>query len=417
MSLTVRAASFIERHALLAKFYILTFCAFYLHPGIAVPRNLFYFAVLPLFALSVDRTSLTSILRSPLLVATASYFCIVVVAALLAGLVVPHDMLQLARNAVLILLFVTVTAWLAARDADFSARLFLFASACAAIMAVINIWLFYGGFAPGGLPRRLEGLQGVTVYFNPDWIAAIYGTACAGAAAVAIRPGLPRATRILLAAAAAILYVAVVLTQTRHVIIAVTLSFLAIAAFGAGRLSARQRWIAGAAVMIAGGALLLWLALATTILESFVARGDSFRFLIWKGYWAYAIQHPWIGIGISAETAVVAPNGFPMPHAHNAIFDALVRSGVFGAAALVAIYGLTAYQAGGVAARTGDVVPLALFIAALGPTLMDVGTVIDALGRNWIVFWLPIGLCIGATFYTANSDTRASGRAGARKAS
>ena len=66
-----------------------------------------------------------------------------------------------------------------------------------------------------------------------------------------------------------------------------------------------------------------------------IARGDPYRVAFWKAYLNHVEAHPWIGSGLSAQIIAKAPDGIETTHPHNIVYHALLRGGVFAAAALV----------------------------------------------------------------------------------
>ncbi len=198
--------AFVERHGLLEKFYILTFCLFYAVPNVWSARSCLYWFVLPLFLIVVPRDPLLRILRAPLLLVCMAFFLIVIVAAPFAQEVVPRQIGTQVRILLVLTAFLVVTAYLAYRDRDFPYRFFLYVSCTAAIGAALTVWNHLLLNVPASeIPTRLEGVPGMIVYYNPSFVGAIYGFACVGAAAAATRPGISRGEFSILALAAAIL--------------------------------------------------------------------------------------------------------------------------------------------------------------------------------------------------------------------
>ena len=123
--------AFVERHGLLEKFYILTFCLFYAVPNVWSARSCLYWFVLPLFLIVVPRDPLLRILRAPLLLVCMAFFLIVIVAAPFAQEVVPRQIGTQVRILLVLTAFLVVTAYLAYRDRDFPYRFFLYVSCTA----------------------------------------------------------------------------------------------------------------------------------------------------------------------------------------------------------------------------------------------------------------------------------------------
>ena len=75
----------------------------------------------------------------------------------------------------------------------------------------------------------------MTMYYNSNWIAQLYGVACVGAAAAATRPRTRPGAVPLLMLSAAVLFICVGLTQTRSVLIGVLAGFAIIIALLPGQ--------------------------------------------------------------------------------------------------------------------------------------------------------------------------------------
>jgi hypothetical protein len=105
---------------------------------------------------------------------------------------------------------------------------------------------------------------------------------------------------------------------------------------------------------------------------------------------------------------VRAPDGFETTHPHNMVNHALLRGGVFAAAALVTLLLATAFAALRGWQKTGSALYPALIVTALLPLQLEFTVLVGtAPGWDWVVLWLPIGLCIGAGLL----DDRSSGAA------
>jgi O-antigen ligase len=395
-------ASFIEHADLIAKFYILILCLIFALPNVSVVRNLYYLVLLPMFIITVRKAELLDIVRSPVFILAALYFTIVAVASLFAPELSYKILAEHIRNSFLVLSFFAITAYLMRRDRRFPDQLILFVAVTAAVVAANNIWHFYEGLPPfHQVPRRLEGIQGLTMYYNSNWIAQLYGIVCVAAAAAATRPGTSRAVAALLVASAIVLFAAVALAQTRSVWIGVFAGLAVVIALLPREFPARR------AIQI--GVIVCAVLASLPFLESVLSRGDSYRLAFWKAYLSYVEAHPWAGSGLSAQLPVSAPDGFKTTHPHNMIYHALLRGGVFAATALVAFllsilfYAIRGWQ------NTGSALFPALAVTALLPLQLEFTVMVGtAPGWDWLVLWMPIGLCIGAGLLGAGQPAEAT---------
>ncbi len=89
-----------------------------------------------------------------------------------------------------------------------------------------------------------------------------------------------------------------------------------------------------------------------------------------------------------------APDGIETTHPHNIVYHALLRGGVFAAVALLAFMATVCVQALRAWRITGASIYPALAITALLPLQLEFTVVVGTSpGWDWLVLWMPIGLC------------------------
>jgi O-antigen ligase len=174
------------------------------------------------------------------------------------------------------------------------------------------------------------------MYYNPNWLAQLYGIACVGAVAAAARPGTRRLFVVLLLLSAAALLLCVGLTQTRGVLIGVLAGFAIIIVLLPGQTPLR---IAIQLAVVAGV-----IVACMPLIEVLIARDEPYRMAFWKAYVPLVEAHPWAGSGLSTPIVVKAPDGVETTHPHNIIYHALLRGGVFAALTLVVFFAVTCLQ-------------------------------------------------------------------------
>ena len=385
------AAAFIERNELLAKFYILMLCLIFVLPNVWAVRTMYYVILLPMFLVAVRKDELWEIARSPIMILAVIYFLVFALAAPFTAEFNFKGFAEHIRNSLLVASFLAMTAYLVRQNSQFPFQLFLFVGAVAAIVGINNVWHFYNGLPPiDRLPQRFEGVPGLTMYYNSNWIAQLYGIVCVGAAAAATRPGTRPGAVALLILSAAVLFACVALTQTRSVLIGVVAGIAIIVALLPSQ-TARQRAIQLAVI---GGAALA----SMPFIEILVSRGDPYRLAFWQAYLSQVDAHPWAGSGLSAQIVAKAPNGVETTHPHNIVYHALLRGGVFAAAALLAFLLTTCLHAIRAWQITGAAIYPALIVTALLPLQLEFTVMAGtAPGWDWLVLWMPIGLCVGAS--------------------
>jgi O-antigen ligase len=202
---------------------------------------------------------------------------------------------------------------------------------------------------------------------------------------------------------AAVLFACVLLTQTRSVLIGVVAGIAITVVLGQYRKSHLVILLA-----VAVGIFLM----SVPYIESLISRGDPHRRHFWLAYLDLVRTRPWAGYGLSADLAVWAPDGTETTHPHNIVYHALLRGGVFAMLALVALLTVSCLQALRAWRITGMTMYPALMVAALIPLQLEftvfTGT---SVGWDWVVLWMPIGLCIGANLLSVAREQPNAGAA------
>lgn len=394
----------IEAHRLLANACILVLCLVYILPNVWGVRTTYYAVVLPLLLLTITRSELARIGRSPIFLAAAAYFLVFVIAAPFTEVDV-GSVLGHVRNAVLVLSYIATLAILASRDPAFPVRLFVYLGVTAAIAAAANIWVFYGGLPPlDRLPQRMEGIPGQTMYYNQNWIALLYGIPCVGAAAAAMHRDTRRPLAVLLAVAASVLFAAVVLAQSRGVLIGVLAGLGVVVILMTSDFGPVARHVVRAAAAVAVAVV------AFVFLGKLMERGDSYRLTVWTLYIQYVEAHPWAGSGLTAALPIDDQQGFQTIHPHNLVYHSLLRGGVFAAAALVGMLVLVCVQAVRAWWRNGSPLLPALVVTSFVPFQFEFSTVAGTtVGWDWVTLWLVVGLVLGTSLTTmSNGPAQAS---------
>lgn len=398
--MTTTAASFretiakrIDAHRLLANVCILVLCLVYVLPNVWAVRTTYYAVVLPLLFLTITRSELDRICWSPIFLSAAAYFLVFVIAAPFTpdveiGAVVGH-----IRNAALVLSYIATLAILVSRDPGFAVRLFTYMGIIAAVAAAANIWVFYGGLPPlDRLPQRMEGIPGQTMYYNQNWIALLYGIPCVGATAAALHRDTTRPMAVVLTIAASVLFAAVVLAQSRGVLIGVLAGLGVVVMLMTSELGPVARHVVRAVAVVAVAVV------GYVFLGKLMERGDSYRLTVWSLYIPYVQAHPFAGSGLTALLPIDDLQGFQTIHPHNIVYHSLLRGGVFAATALLGLLALVCAQAVRSWWRNGSPLLPALVVTSFVPFQFEFSTVAGTpIGWDWITLWLVVGLVLGTS--------------------
>ena len=272
----------VRSHSVVQRLYILVVCLAYLMHNIWLARTIFLFAVIPVYVVArVPFASFRPILKSNVFVAAAAFLLVIPATSLLADATSVPLVVKHLRYALMVGAFLVITADLTRGPGDFPRLLMLFVAPAAAIGALIDIGAFAGALSWDTiLMKRLEGVPGITMYYNSNVVGVTYAAACVGAAAALASTRLARWQSALLFVSAIVLLFAVVLTQSRGSLVA------ALVGIGAGAMMAagwRRRLAAVVLIALVGAVLAATPLLASVvqqIADKAYVRGDS-RFDAW----------------------------------------------------------------------------------------------------------------------------------------
>lgn len=385
-----RARAFLLRVEAPERLFVLSMCLVYLMHNIWSARTILWFLVVPALLLTAPPArKLMSIVTSLVFVATV-VFLVLIVATSLLGDGLPAKLLgNELRYSVAVLAFVAIVAYFASGERDFLRLLFLFLAPAAAIAAMRDIGWFTGGSLQAMLSTRLQGTQGLSVYYNSNVVGLVYAMPCVGAVAMMATRRLRAWQYALLFVSSLMLLVAVLLTGSRGSLLA------AIAGIGvAVLLSANWRVIAAIAALVGIAAVG---ALLTPLAGGLMERRDSLRFELWPVYIHMVTLKPWLGYGLLFDTKVTLPGGEEVMNAHNIYLCAAVRGGIACAVSLVAIVLAALWSGFRAFCNTRDVTGLSLLAACLTASAVDYEIVPTDLAYLYILFWLPVAVCLGTS--------------------
>lgn len=356
-----------------------------------VPAYLFYAAVIPLTLLAILNGRAGRILRSSILL-----FCIIyIVTLIIAGVGVSDAADKLLwrsiRHGLAIALVLYALAKMVLDDTNGPRVVVIVVGLSVAVSALLNMVLFFNsaGFSLSLEYLRLVATVGLTGYENSTNISATYAVYAAGLLALIVSEKLGARTTILLSAAAAILLVAVTLTQSRNALLAVGVSMVALIVVS-GRYRPQLDILAGLAVVVG-----LLVFLTPGLSEGLLNRGLSYRLEIWSQYFDLFLERPFFGHGMYASLPVSLSSGSSIDQAHNLVLNAAVRGGVLSALALVAILVLAIWLPARARRLAGSRACFSMMVAIAVLGVFDYALLMTIPAWEWITFWLPIGMAIG----------------------
>ncbi len=382
-------AGAVERHHVVPRLYIAALCLVYLMWNIWTSRTIYDFAVMPLALCLLRPSDLRPILASPIFILAGLYFAALGLAEFAAPGASAHAFAKHVMYSLQVLSFLAITALLMRRDREFPKTLFLCLAVAAAIAAAVNIVAFWHEYPHGLFSQQLSGVPGISMYYNQNYIGIVNAVACAGCFALIAGQPLSRPQLIATLVATLMLLTTITLIMSRGSLMATLAAALVAFLLSGGR---RERRLMLGVI----GAALLLLALATPLVLSAVARGDSFRLSLWRFYLDMAAQRPWLGYGLSFDMQIVLPDGTAILTPHNMMLATLIRGGLVSAAALAILLATAVYRALRCRNSEGGLFAPVLLAAALVATCVDFEIVATPLAWPWLLLWLPIGLSIGA---------------------
>uniref|UniRef100_E6VHD6 O-antigen ligase-related domain-containing protein n=1 Tax=Rhodopseudomonas palustris (strain DX-1) TaxID=652103 RepID=E6VHD6_RHOPX len=376
------------------RLFVLAMCLMYVMHSIWLARTVLWFLVLPtLLITALPLRNFLPIVKSGVFVASAGFLAVIIVTSLLGDGVSGALLWKNLRYVAAVLVFVAIVTYLASRrDGDFLRLLFLWLAPVAAFAAIRDIGSFSNWSLSAMLSMRLEGTKGLSLYYNSNVVGLIYAMPCVGAVAIMATRRLRFWQFVLLFVSALVLLAAVLLSGSRGSLMA------ALAGIGVAVLLAANWRVAAAVAALLAIALVA--ALLTPLAGELVQRRDSLRFELWPVYLHMVTLKPWLGYGLAFDTRVILPSGTEVMNGHNIFMCAAVRGGVVAALALAAVVVASAASGWRAFRRSGEVTALALLAAALAASSVDYEILPSDLSYLYILFWLPVAICLGAALAT-----------------
>jgi O-antigen ligase len=133
---------------------------------------------------------------------------------------------------------------------------------------------------------------------------------------------------------------------------------------------------------------------------SALERGNSYRFEVWSKYIDIIKKKMIFGYGERTNFAVPISDGEIISHAHNMVLNSLLDGGLIAACSVIFIFYYSLICGSNYNKSCKNPFPFIMILFPLIAGLVDFKLEILTAGWHWIVFWLPVGLCIGAEVST-----------------
>ncbi|UYO53014.1 O-antigen ligase family protein [Rhodopseudomonas palustris] len=400
----------LQRWRVMEKLTVLSLCLVYLLHSIWAARTVMWFLVVPLMLLSVvPYRRLLPIVTSSVFVMAAAFMLLIIGTTLLGDGMPVKELFRQLRYVAAVLVYIILIAYLVSRDEDFLRLLFLWLAPVAAFSVIRDVGSFSHWSLHAMLGTRLQGTPGLSVYYNPNYIGIMYAMPCVGAVAIMTTRKLQRIQFAMLLVSAGVLMVGITMTGSRGSLLA---AFVGVVVALVLRASWRMMLIGACLIVVtlvlallmpALGAMLqnpaslqATVPLATEMLQ----RGDSLRVELWTVYLQMVALKPWLGYGLMFDTRVILPSGNEVMHGHNIFLCAAIRGGVVSALTLAGLLIAALVSGWRGFRRTGEVTGLGLLAACLAATSVDQEIIPTDLNYLYILFWLPVAICLGAALAT-----------------
>lgn len=256
----------------------------------------------------------------------------------------------------------------------------------AVVSLFINLYVFYGlNHEP--LSARFAGLGRL---WNPLWAAAMYGAAALIVISMLFNKftALKPTVKYALILSYILLFIAIVLTQSRTPIAAVILmSFIALMFSNQSIKTKLMLTLIGG--IIAFSVLIYFLPV---LYEYTVVRGQSYRLDLWLGFFERAREHLILGHGGGSTVAIQAPGEFVdgWYHYHSTYLASLVEMGIVGLILHLVVILTTLKIAWKL--RDNFYVKTAAFVfiyaCILGLTFGH--GILTRMNTQWLIFWMPV---------------------------
>ena len=381
-----------------ACLFCLFLCGIFMTDNVRILRNSFYLLVLPLFLLQVRGSFFISLFRSPVFLASLTFLAYLWLSLFWSTETGAYVFYNEARTLVLMLLFLSVTAYYSSRVEHFTLLLSKCFAIVVGITAIISLWWYYSTHSftqIGDLESRAVAV-GVFTYSLDS--ATTYGFV---AVFLIFSLFLSRNTGPLFTwiSSFSLLFILafVGMTQTRGALLSI-----AVVVF-LGLLWQRNRrllLVISALGMVSLGIVLLTLYHPGGVIGE--ERSIAVRWEIWQAALDVARDRIWFGFGLNEHQKLLLST-FPgyqglgyQGVAHSIYLENLIFGGIAGTILLLLMAGLALHRALHVFAVNKDFLLPGLLLYTLLSGAFTGYLTLSKIAPEWIHFWLPIGLIIGS---------------------
>jgi len=378
--------------ALAAGLFGLFLGSIFITDNVRAHRNIYYLLVIPLFALQVRASFFSGLIRSRVFQVTLLYLVYLWLSLFWASATNAYNLYNEARTLALMLVFLAVTAFFAVKMDRFPLLLAKCLGLVVGAAALISLAWFYSthSFASwGGLESRAVDIG---LAAHPIDSAATYGLV-AVLLMFTLFPGRPEpklgAWLWPLSLIAVMAFIA--MTQTRGVII----SLAGVTALGLAAQKKRRLLLILAILTVATLGVIIASMHHPEGMVGFERR-FAVRWEIWQVSLGLIREHPWFGFGLNEHQTLYLSHGGYEGVAHSLYLENLLFGGLVGTGILGLLLAAALRQSWREYRRNGDFLYPALVLFPMFSGISTGYLTLSKITPEWIQFWLPMGLIIGA---------------------
>ncbi len=366
--------------------------------NVRIHRNVYYLVVLPLFFLQVQLFFLKSLLRSPVFLASLAFLAYLWLSLLWSTESGTYVFYNEARTLVLMLLFLSVTAYYSSKIDHFTLLLSKCFAIVVGITAMISLWRYYSTHSfieLGGLESRAVAI-GVFTYSLDS--ATTYGFV---AVFLVFSLFLSRSTGHLFMWISSFSLLSILafvgMTQSRGAFLSIAVVVLL------GLLWQRNKrllFVISVLGIVSVGIVLLSLYHPEGVVGK--ERSIAVRWEIWQSAMNVARERIWFGFGLNEHQKFLL-SIFPgyqglgyQGVAHSIYLENVIFGGIVGTLLLFLMVGLALRRALHVFVVSKDFLLPGLLLYTLLSGVFTGFLTLSKISPEWIHFWLPIGLIIGS---------------------
>ncbi|VVN09957.1 hypothetical protein PS645_03737 [Pseudomonas fluorescens] len=355
--------------------YLLLLCALFFLPERSLHHKLYYglFSIPALIAIVLRPRAFKELLCEPMFIAML-VFVIWAMVSLAWGPGEKPFGAQLKPPLHTLMLF--AGCYLLVRYRSEIIQPLLFSAAIVGLIATCyNLFMFSRIYEPG------MRLIGAGAFDNPLLSSHLYGFFCAYWLSVSMMCKRPHLLWLSVPAVA-VMFTAVIATGSRTPLVALTL-----AALWLGFICWNRRSIALLVILLAGGG-----AMTAYFSDMIIARGDSYRFDIWRIVLQKVAEHPWIGHGYGAEFSVDPGVGYLLSEPHSFALGVLYYVGIFGFLPWLFFQGWGLFSSWRHRVQPLLIIASTWLVFGIGAGLTEGGGIISRPKEHWFLLWIPLAL-------------------------